>query len=228
MNGIDVSAVGQGANFDWGAWKGKIQFAAVKVSEGLTYADPDARRNIAGARSIGCKVIGYHFVHGRDPGVQQANWFMSRCKPAGLERGDMLALDVEQAGMDQLSASMLWAQASAAAATLHGHFAAWPSCYTDITLADVAPATVSSCPLWLANPSAVTSPSIGPWKFISLEQTGQRGVDTDQFYGDAKQFAALCIPAPNPQPARSATPGTPTRPEAVAAAQLLGRYFTES
>jgi hypothetical protein len=36
--------------------------------------------------------------------------------------------------------------------------------------------------------------SIGPWKQVSFEQTGQRGVDADVFYGDAAALAKLAIP----------------------------------
>lgn len=223
LPGIDVSAAGQGANFDWPSWRGRIAFAAVKVSEGLIYADPYAARNIAGARSIGCAVIGYHFLHAGDSGVGQASYFMERCKAARIERGDLLAIDAEQEGMDGLSATALWATADTFATTIKGHFDAWPFCYTDFTLAKVATG-VGDCPLWLANPSDTPVTAIGPWKTISMEQLGQKGVDTDTFYGDLAQLRALAIPKLAPPPAPAA-PGKPTEAEAEAATDVLSRYF---
>jgi GH25 family lysozyme M1 (1,4-beta-N-acetylmuramidase) len=193
LAGIDVSAIGQGDAFDWAAWKGRIAFAGIKVSEGLGYADPDAKRNIAGARSIGAAVIGYHFLHAGLSGNDQAEWFLSHAKTAGLREGDLIAVDAEDLGLDGCSAAMMNARATGFTAQLQRHFAAyWPVAYTEISL---APSLVSCghSPLWLANPSGTPVTSIGPWKQISFEQTGQRGVDADVFYGTAAQLAALAI-----------------------------------
>lgn len=227
LAGIDVSAAGQGGSFDWQSWRGKVQFAAIKIGEGLTYADPDAARNIAGARSIGCTVIGYHFLHAKDGGAAQASYFMERCKSAGMGRGDLMALDAEQEGMDGLAPAVLWATAGSFASAVHGHFAAWPLCYTDIDLAKVA-SGVGDCPLWLANPSRVPTPGgIGPWKVVSFEQLGQAGVDTDTFYGDLSQLQALAVPtvAPAaPRPVTPAAPAKPTQAQAKAALDVLSRY----
>lgn len=221
LAGIDVSAVGQGPAFDWAAWRGRIQFAGVKISEGVTFADPDAERNVAGARGIGAAVTGYHFLHAGSGGAEQAGWFMQQCQAAKTERGDVLAVDVEQGGLDGYPAVRLWAVACDFAAAVHAHFACWPAIYTDLSLAAVAPAYAANCPLWLANPSQVpVAGHTGPWKVVSFEQTGQRGVDTDVFYGDAAQLRKLAIPAPPAPP----VPPKPTQAEALAALDVLHRF----
>lgn len=194
LSGIDVSAAGQGPNFPWASYRGKIDFAGVKISEGLTFADPDAARNIAGARSIGVPVIGYHFVHASLGGAPQARWFLECCAKAGIRKGDLLAVDVEDGGLDGLSATQMDLVAAGFANWVHPHQEAWPVCYTEISM---APALVhmGNCPVWPANPSQVQVPlPLGPWKSISFEQTGQRGVDLDVFYGDQAELAKLAIP----------------------------------
>lgn len=228
LSGIDVSAVGQGL-FDWNAWRGRVQFAGIKISEGTRFADPDAERNVAGARSIGAAVMGYHFLHANSDGAMQADWFMARCKAARMERGDLLALDVEQGGLDGLPPGSLWGAAVQFATVVHDHFGCWPVIYTDISMAGAAPGVepLGNCPLWLANPSRLPVGAAGPWKLVSFEQTGQRGVDTDVFYGDRAQLGKLAIPVPRtpPAPAVPAAPPKPTLAEALAAYDVIGRYL---
>lgn len=193
INGIDVSTAGQGGNFNWAAYKGKIGFAGVKVTEGTGYADPNAGRNIAGARGIGVVPMGYHFLHAGQDGATQAEKFLSRAKAAGLKPGDLIAIDAEDGGLDGLPAAHLAVAAQEFTAELQVHFRAfWPVLYTEISL--VSSFRLGDCPLWLANPSGAKITSAGPWKQVSFEQVGQRGVDTDVFYGTAAQLAKLAIP----------------------------------
>lgn len=189
LAGIDTSNVN--GTVDWPSYKGKIQFAGVKVSEGLTFADPDAKANIAGARSIGAAVIGYHFLHAGLSGSGQAEHFLSCAHAAGLRPGDLIALDAEDAGLDGESPAQMNLTASAFGAEAGRHFPGYhPVTYTEISMAPWL-TSLSQCPLWLANPSGTPVTAIGPWTVVSFEQTGQRGVDTDVFYGDAAQLAAL-------------------------------------
>jgi lysozyme len=193
LNGIDVSAAGQGASFNWSAWKGKIQFAGIKISEGLDYTDPDAKANIARARSIGAAVIGYHFLHASLDGAAQAESFLSHAHTAGLKPGDLIALDAEDEGLDGNPSPIMNLTAAIFCGQLAKHFPGYhPLLYTEISMAP-ALTGLGNCPLWLANPSKTPVTSIGPWKVVSLEQLGQRGVDTDVFYGDAQQLAALAF-----------------------------------
>lgn len=193
LNGIDVSAVGQGT-FNWTPYAGKVQFAFAKVSEDTTYADPMAKRNIAQMRSLGLVAGAYHFLHAGQSGAEQAEKFLSHAHAAGLSPGDLIAIDAEDAGLDGLPVAHLAAAAGEFAAEVRRHFPSlWPVLYTELSLAP-AFASLGQCPLWLANPSRVHTGKIGPWAGVSLEQTGQRGVDTDVFYGDLAQLKKLAIP----------------------------------
>jgi len=192
LQGIDVSNVN--GTVDWEAWRGKIQFAGVKVSEGLNFADPDARANIAGARSIGAAVIGYHFLHAAVSGSGQAEHFLSCAHAAGLKPGDAIAVDAEDAGLDGEPYLQMNLTASAFRAELQRHFPGYnPVTYTEISMAPALTA-LGDCPLWLADLSAPLVTGVGPWKLVSFWQTGQRGTDADVFNGDAAQLAKLAIP----------------------------------
>lgn len=194
LPGIDVSAAGQGANFPWASYKGKIAFAGVKISEDLDFIDPDAKANIAGARSIGAIPMGYHFLHAGTSGPDQAEFFLAHAHAAGLAPGDLIAVDAEDGGLDGCSAATMNARATGFIAELQKHFPGyWPVAYTEISM---APSLVSlgHCPLWLADLSAPLVTGIGPWKLVSFWQTGQRGVDTDVFNGSSAELAKLAIP----------------------------------
>lgn len=226
LPGIDVSAAGQGATFPWGIYRGKIAFAGVKISQATDYADPDAARNVAGCRSLGIPVIGYHFITTAEPGAAQAAWFLAHAAAAGMRPGDLLAFDTEQAGGP---APQLWTVSAGFALAVHDHYGGsfWPLAYTDISLAAVAPASVAACPLWLATLGEQV-PAMGPWRQIAMEQVGQRGVDTDVFHGTPQQLAALAIPERKPvvPPSPSVTQAraliTQMQDALTALARLLG------
>jgi GH25 family lysozyme M1 (1,4-beta-N-acetylmuramidase) len=208
LNGIDISNVN--GPVDWESWRGKIAFAGVKISEGTTFADPLARANVVAAHALGIPVMGYHFLHngtGSKGGAPQAEWFLANAKKAGLRPGlDLIAVDVEDGGLDIDPATVTGQDVEQA--YLHfdlvaagfcnqvreHHFPGYhPVLYTEISM---APALVNcgGSPLWLANPSRVHTGQLGPWASPSFEQTGQRGIDVDVFYGDAAALAKLAIP----------------------------------
>ncbi len=206
LAGIDVSAAGQGANFNWPAYRGKIAFAGIKISEGTGYQDPDAQRNIAGAHGIGIPVIGYHMLMngtGAQGGPQQAEWFL-KCANGLLKPGtDLIAVDVEDYGLGDVDRSNALdveqsllhfdLVAGQFAAELRKHFPGYnPVTYTEISIAPHLE-SMGACPLWLANPSRMAVKAIGLWKVISFEQTGQSGVDCDLFYGSAADLAKLAF-----------------------------------
>lgn len=196
LTGIDVSATGQGLDFDWAAWHGKIQFAYAKATEGTSFRDPAFAVNWAAMRSLGIVRGAYHFLHASIDGKAQAAYFLADARPGP---GDLLAVDVEQAGLDGLSPADLWAQADAFSLAVRAATGCWPWAYTDISLTTSAPSELGGQPLWLADPSAVPTPApVGPWNLVTAEQTGQRGVDTDVFYGDLADLARLAVPAPKP------------------------------
>lgn len=192
LQGIDVSNVNGPVN--WEAWEGKIQFAGVKITEGCWFADQLAAQNVAGVHELGIPAIGYHFLHAGLPGTKQAEYFLSHAHQAGLRPGDLIAIDAEDGGKDGLDVGHLVAAAGEFATEIRLHFPGyWPLLYTEISLAPSFTG-LGNCPLWLANPSGTPVTSIGPWKTVSFSQTGQKGVDTDEFYGGPAQLQALAIP----------------------------------
>lgn len=195
LNGIDVSAAGQGPNFPWPKYKG-IGFAGVKISEGTGYADPDAARNIAGARSIGATVIGYHFLHAALSGSAQAEWFLACAEQAGLGKtGDLLAVDCEDLGLDGESPGQMNTTASVYVAEIRRHprYAAYnPLVYTEQSMAPHL-TSMGDCPLWIADLTVPLITGTGPWHLVSFYQVGQKGVDTDVFNGDLTALAKLGI-----------------------------------
>lgn len=206
LPGIDVSAIGQGATFNWEAWRGKIAFGFAKATEGTNFQDPDYDRNRQGARSIGVRFGAYHVIHGGQDGAEQARYFLNYAKPVP---GDLVMIDFEPSTTDSRTAPQMSAIGGACADQLRAELGAWPFVYSDLTM--IVSGYLSSlgpCPLWLANPSRIPTPNgVGPWRVVSMEQVGQRGVDTDTFYGDGEQLAKLSVahapgaPAPAPTPA---------------------------
>lgn len=196
LNGIDVSNVN--GTVDWEAWRGKISFAGVKVSEGLGFTDLYAHANVAGARSVGAVPMAYHFLRANVPGIGQARFFLDKAHAAGIGPGDLLMLDVET--MDGMSAAQVSECAAAFVGEVHDLAGVWPVAYTMQSFAlGGCTAALGVCPAFIANPSRVVlPPQLGPWRLVSFEQVGQRGIDTDVFYGTAEQLAALAIPKPAP------------------------------
>lgn len=196
LNGIDVSNVN--GTVDWEAWRGKIAFAGIKVSEGLTFTDQFAHANVAGARSIGAVPMAYHFLRANQPGIGQARLFLACCAAAGIDAGDLVMVDVET--MDGMTVPQVADCAAAFAGEVHSLTGAWPVAYTNQSMAEAGClAALGVCPAFIANPSHVVLPvPIGPWRLVSFEQTGQRGTDQDVFYGTGEQLAALAIPKPAP------------------------------
>lgn len=193
INGIDVSAAGQGAGFPWESYRGKIDFAGVKISEGLGYADPYAKANAAGAHALGIPVIGYHFLHAGLPGQDQAEWFLRHANGLLKPGHDLIAIDAEDGGLDGDPVFFMQRAGLEFCGQLQRHFPGyWPVLYTELSMAPSL-AQLGHCPLWPANPDGVHTGQIGPWAGPSFEQVGQKGVDTDVFYGDAGQLAKLAF-----------------------------------
>jgi lysozyme len=96
--GIDVSH--WNGNVRWGnVNKNKVNFVWTKISQGVDYTDPSAKRNLHGCRNNGISVGGYHFpspqVGGsNDPKLEVQDFlkYYGGCIPSG----DMLpVLDLE-------------------------------------------------------------------------------------------------------------------------------------
>jgi len=86
--GVDISH--HQGRVDWDLLKssGLVDFAWIKVSEGVTYQDPMLKRNLSEARRVGIPVGGYHFGrpdNNEDPHKEIEN-FVNNCD---LQPGDL-------------------------------------------------------------------------------------------------------------------------------------------
>jgi lysozyme len=192
--GIDVSNF-QGA-FDWAPWRGKIGFAFAKATEGLGFTDPDFAHNWAGIKAQGITRGAYHFAHPANSPAAEARFYLDTVRAQGLHPGDLVMLDLEVT--DGLPPGFVAAYARSWAAAVHSGTGAQPVIYTDRFMAGGGHcAGLGGCPLFLAVPGGGNVPlPIGPWKAISFEQTGTRGVppvDADIFFGGTGPLAALSI-----------------------------------
>ena len=62
INGIDVSSI-QG-NINWQAVKkAGYQFVVIKCGNGNDGIDPNYKKNVAGAKAVGLRVMAYHFIY---------------------------------------------------------------------------------------------------------------------------------------------------------------------
>jgi len=91
--GIDVS--NNNGVVNWAEYRGKIQFAEIKATEGLSFDDGFFGSNWINARELGLFRFAYHFGHpGKDP-AKQAAFFTSRVRNMGLLEHDNFVLDLE-------------------------------------------------------------------------------------------------------------------------------------
>ncbi|MBI5490086.1 MAG: hypothetical protein HY905_22320 [Deltaproteobacteria bacterium] len=200
LQGIDISYY-QGT-IDWDAVAADgIDFAFIRVSDGVGFEDPEFDRNWAEAARVGIARGVYQFFRpGQDP-VAQADLLISRM--GALGPGDMPPVaDVEDADGES-------------AATIAANLAIWmdrveaaigrpPIIYTGLYFwrDSVGGADFAEHPLWIAN-WGVSCPNIpDPWTDWLFWQDSASGsiagisgdVDTDIFNGD---MAALLAYASN-------------------------------
>lgn len=214
--GIDVSGIGQGADFDWSAWRGRIDFAFAKATEGLTFKDATFPRNRSMMHALGIVAGAYHFLHPELNPIDQAEYFLTYAAPVA---GELIMVDVEINGGK--SAAEVSTCVGAFAAKVRTETGAWPVAYTDPSLAEIGALNgAAQCPGFIANPSHSVLPTpIGPWRLVSFEQTGQRGVDSDVFFGTVEELKRLTVPV------RTAGKPLPAVGPAVVAALDLGRAY---
>lgn len=93
--GIDVSNWKGALNFS-GAKNAGYGFMLHKLTEGTTYLDPYAHRNIQNAKAVGMHVGAYHFLKATDAATarQEANFFLEKVRQV-LPLDMPVALDVE-------------------------------------------------------------------------------------------------------------------------------------
>ncbi len=106
--GIDVSGNNHptGHPIDWHAvYKAGVAWVAVKITEGVTYINPWAERDVHQATAAGLEVVGYHFARpAHNNPVVEADHFLGAVNNlGGLQT---LALDLEdgrQLGWEHLA-----------------------------------------------------------------------------------------------------------------------------
>lgn len=95
--GIDVSD--NNGMLNWKAWKGHIQFAEIKCTEGLDYADLLYHQNMEESRMLGDDFarFPYHYGHPEEDPARQARFFTETAAPY-MREGDNYVLDLEITG----------------------------------------------------------------------------------------------------------------------------------
>ena len=191
--GIDVS--NNNGIFNWADWKGRIQFASVKATEGLTFRDQQFPRNWEYMHRYGLYRFAYHYG---DPAVdpsQQARFFTDYVKVTGMYAHDNFVLDLEETGgLSPVDVSFwAWTFCTEMNRLNPGHrilvytypdFAEQGNC-----------AKLSGWGLWIAN-YEVPHPHVpAPWKFWRFWQNTGTGLDQDVFNGSLKDMETFCTTA---------------------------------
>jgi len=172
----------------------------LKATQGSGFIDPTFLPRVAEARTAGLLVGAYHFLDGSNPAEQIAHFLTVAKSEAGI---DFLAIDWEPYPPSQATA-MAAAQAVASVQAATG---SWPILYVNRYMISSPSATLSRCPLWLAEYG--TNPVCPPgWSQWTLWQhtDGQVGsapvpvpgigpCDRSRFAGTVEQLKAWW-PAP--------------------------------
>lgn len=181
--GIDVS--GNNGAVNWPAWKGKIQFAEIKITEGLDFRDADCLVNWRGAKAEGLVRFGYHFAHPEEDPAGQARWLIDTADNiGGLETGDNLVLDLETTGGLSPVEVSFWAWTFC---TEVNRLAPKHRCIVQTYPAFIEQgncAKLGSWHLWVMD-WGVPEPAmpVGPWRQWALWQYASGPVDRDVFNG---------------------------------------------
>lgn len=215
LRGIDVSSH-QGA-VDWAAVAASgIAFGITKFTGGTVYSNPTRMANWNGMKAHGLVRGAYHYAFESSvqplPGAgpeAEADYFLSRVEPLGLEPGDVLALDIED-GSGQLGDWCLrWCK------RVEQRVGFKPFIYTGAWFS--VPHGLGSVPelaqhpLWLAAYQATLPKAPPPWSSVAMWQHTDKGqvpgvagnCDLNQFFGTREQLLALGKPGAAPQPVPS-------------------------
>jgi lysozyme len=173
-----------------------------KATQGVGYVDPTWTKHRAGALAAGLLFGSYHFLTGSASGADQAAFFL---RTVGPHPGELLALDFEF-NPEGPSATLTHAAdfVDSVRATVPG---VWPVFYSGGYLKDLlrgvaAPASLTGCPLWLAQYSSVAVLPAG-WARWALWQYADGHVvsappvpgiglcDRDRFNGTVEELGAF-------------------------------------
>lgn len=198
--GIDVSSHQGIVNWPLVEHDGYL-FAFTKATGGAWYINPTLARNWQEIRQAGMQRGAYHYAFESSgqpfpgPGPEaEADFFLSKVMPLGLEPGDMLVLDIEE-GQGNLGQWVLrWCQRVEYVVGFK------PLIYTGTWFSDPhgfpSVPQLADYPLWLAAYQSQMPPPPKPWTKVSFWQytssgtvTGVRGdCDVNLFNGNSDQL----------------------------------------
>lgn len=201
--GIDLSSFQP--SFDWAAEKGRISFAFIKATEGMTVKDPEFAANWQAAKALGIVRGAYHFGHPKNGAANDSRAFLATVRAHGLQPDDLLALDLETT--DGLSPQRVAEYARNWCADVHRASGHTPVVYTFLDFAHQGNcAGLGHYPLWIAEPSAPRGRPVVPqpwstWKFHQYGTTrvGTNTVDVNVFNGDTAALKQFASPAAEPK-----------------------------
>lgn len=170
--GLDVSRW-QG-KMNWKkAWDNGARFAIVKASQGMSYKDPEFKRNIDGALEQGFAIGAYHYFENASDGEAQAENFKKAT--AGYDYDIEYSIDAEDPATTA-KISVLTSNLQKQVLGFRGYQGfEMPMIYTRKSWFDarvLAWSYWSSCPLWVAHWEALTPVLPKFWKTWKIWQKG--------------------------------------------------------
>jgi lysozyme len=184
--GLDVS--NNNGIFGWNSVN--PSFGIVKATQGVHFEDSQFSRNWTQMSDRKILRGAYHYMDASNP-VSQAEYFTNFVKKHGLEKNDILALDVEI----QVPAASI-AQCVNYVKTLTGKN---PFIYTNYSLLKSGIfSEVLDQPLWIANPAGIEGDpsSVAPYSVWTIQQFSWNPHDLDIFNGSVTTWNVLAnIPA---------------------------------
>ena len=209
LQGIDVSSY-QSATPDVRG----LDFVFIKVTEGLSYVNPEWQSQATDARTAGCLVGLYHYPHIANSATAEASYFLRQIG-SSLQPGDVLILDWEwygqsvtdQQARDYKTAFLAELKSSRPAhrRVLYCDRSTWTGVDTDSNAGDG---------LWIADYTIAGHPRItAQWAFHQYTDVAPQGGDGDvanpNLFPNAAalhSWAGTLEPTPAPSP-------TPTPPQ---------------
>lgn len=213
LRGIDISYYQGRIDWDRVATQ-NIEYAFIRVSDGLANIDSQFARNWAEARRVGIRRGAYQYFRPNLSAVAQADLLLSRM--GALMPGDLPpVIDVEASG--SLSPATVAARVREWIDRVEGQLGVTPIIYTGPYFwrdSVGAPAFAANHPLWVAHYTTACPLVPEPWTRWTFHQFTDSGsvagisgpVDTNYFNGteadlDALGFAAMPMnPDPDPDP----------------------------
>lgn len=182
-HGIDVS--NNNGHFPWQSWRGHVDFAAAKSSEGLWFEDSFFAENWEGMEEIGVWRFAYHFVHPENGSpAEQAKFFTDSVRSRVMVHPhDHFMADIETRELSPADQSWWTYVFHREMNRLNpGHRIVT---YTNPNTADGGyTAKLGSWHLWEACYGTPSPPPCGPWKTWAFWQYSAGPPDLSVFNGD--------------------------------------------